>query len=65
MHYRYLTIEQRETLQRLISGYGPEERQRVHTPDYGVCAACGRDIPYARLLEFPATRYCAACQPRS
>lgn len=65
MHYRYLTLEQRETLERLIRSRIPEELQRLHTPEYGVCAACGRDIPYVRLLEFPAARYCGACQPKS
>lgn len=65
MHYRYLTIEQRENLERLIRAQAPEELQRLHTPEYGVCASCGRDIPYARLLELPAACYCAACQPKS
>jgi RNA polymerase-binding transcription factor DksA len=65
VHYRYLTLEQRENLEHLIRAHVPEELPRLHTPDYGVCAACGSDIPYVRLLEFPAARYCAACQPRS
>jgi RNA polymerase-binding transcription factor DksA len=30
-----------------------------------VCAACGNDIPYARLLELPAALYCAGCQPKN
>ena len=65
MHYRYLTLEQRENLERLVRTGAPQELERIHTPEYGVCAACGADIPYARLLEFPAARYCAGCQPKS
>jgi RNA polymerase-binding transcription factor DksA len=65
MHYRYLTLEQRENLARLMQGGSPEILQRLHTPDYGVCSSCGNDIPYTRLLEFPAARHCAACQPKS
>ena len=65
MHYRYLTLEQRENLARLMGAGAPQELGRLHTPDYGVCAACGKDIPYTRLLEFPAALRCAACQPKS
>ena len=65
MHYRYLTLEQRDNLARLMGVRHPEELPRLHTPDYGVCQACGADIPYVRLLETPAARYCATCQPKS
>ena len=65
MHYRYLTNEQRENLERLISARAPDDLPRLHTPDYGVCSACGADIPYVRLLEYPGARYCRACQPQS
>jgi len=65
MHYRYLTLEQRENLARLIGACAPQELGRLRTPEYGVCATCGADIPYARLLEFPAALYCAACQPKN
>ena len=65
MHYRYLTLDQRENLQRLLIDARPAELARLHSPEYGVCAACGKDIPYARLLESPASRYCAACQQKS
>lgn len=65
MHYRYLTLEQRENLERLMRAGIPAELGRLHSPEYGVCAACGSDIPYVRLLELPAARYCAACQPKS
>jgi RNA polymerase-binding transcription factor DksA len=63
MHYRYLTLEQRENLERLMRTGVPGELPRLHTPDYGVCTACGADIPYVRLLEYPGARYCSACQP--
>ena len=65
MRYRYLTLEQRENLERLIRAGAPAELPRLHTADYGVCAACGADIPYVRLMEYPAARYCSACQPKS
>jgi DnaK suppressor protein len=32
---------------------------------YGVCGACGRDIPLERLEIVPHTRFCAPCQQRS
>ena len=62
MHYRYLTLEQREHLERLIRAGIPAELGRLHSPEYGVCAACGNDIAYVRLLELPAARYCTACE---
>jgi DnaK suppressor protein len=71
MHYRYLTIEQRENLERAIRARmsaRPEYSgalERLHTPEYGVCAACGRDIPYVHLMEFPEATRCAACRTRS
>jgi len=40
-------------------------RARLHTPDYGVCADCGADIPYARLEITPAATRCVGCQSRS
>lgn len=39
-------------------------RARLHTPDYGVCADCGVDIPYVRLETAPTATRCAACQAR-
>jgi RNA polymerase-binding transcription factor DksA len=61
MHYRYLTLEQRESLERLMRAQLPQELERLHTAQYGVCESCGGDIPYVRLLEHPAARRCAAC----
>jgi RNA polymerase-binding transcription factor DksA len=67
VHYRYLTIEQRESLERLIRAQPgmTATLPRLHAPDYGVCQSCGKDIPYTRLIEFPAVIYCAACQPKT
>jgi RNA polymerase-binding transcription factor DksA len=66
MHYHYLTIEQRETLERLIRSQGAgdanETLRRLHSPGYGVCRGCGADIPYVRLAAQPAALYCAACE---
>jgi RNA polymerase-binding transcription factor DksA len=49
----------------MLRSHHPDELPRLSTPDYGVCQACGADIPYIRLVEFPAARHCAACQPTS
>lgn len=65
MHYHYLTIEQRETLERLIRSQGSGDvsamLRRLHSPDYGVCRTCGADIPFVRLSAQPGALYCAAC----
>jgi RNA polymerase-binding transcription factor DksA len=65
VHYHYFTLEQREALERLIrdQGGGPELLRRLHSPEYGVCESCGTDIPYTSLMESPAARYCANCEP--
>ena len=39
-------------------------RQRVAIGEYGVCADCGSDIGYERLLAFPAAPRCLDCQRR-
>ncbi len=36
--------------------------ERVQTGRYGICAACGKDIGYTRLLAHPAARRCLPCQ---
>jgi RNA polymerase-binding transcription factor len=67
-HYHYLTIEQRERLQAILQARLTELGDglaRLHTPDYGVCADCGRDIPYARLEGDPLARRCAACEAKA
>jgi RNA polymerase-binding transcription factor DksA len=95
-HRRYLTIQQRETLQRLLEERAAELREeigedrladlnaepdvaalerdvvelreveaaleRVHEPDFGLCADCEGDIPYARLQANPSAKRCVACQ---
>lgn len=37
---------------------------RIATPDYGLCADCGLDIPLPRLLAAPAAMRCVSCQSR-
>lgn len=37
---------------------------RVREGSYGVCEACRRPIPVARLAALPATRYCMKDQAR-
>jgi DnaK suppressor protein len=40
-------------------------RGRLHEPDYGVCADCGADIPFARLSVYPTAARCIDCQRRA
>lgn len=37
-------------------------RCRIGRGDYGVCALCGYEIPYARLVAQPTAARCAPCQ---
>lgn len=37
-------------------------RRRIERGDYGDCAHCGYEIPYARLLAQPTAERCAPCQ---
>ena len=68
MHYHYFTIEQRESLERLIrsSMAGRPEMTsalaRLHSPAFGVCDKCGSDIPYRKLASDPLQRLCAGCR---
>ena len=39
--------------------------QRLETPEYGVCADCGVNIPYARLAVEPSATRCVVCQDRA
>ena len=98
-HRRYLTIQQRETLQRLLNERAAALREeigddrmadlnaepevaalerdviewreveaalgRVHEPDFGLCADCDADIPFARLQANPSAKRCVACQARA
>jgi RNA polymerase-binding protein DksA len=36
----------------------------LHTPDFGLCADCGAEIPYARLDVNPVATRCVPCQAR-
>ena len=62
MHYHYFTLEQRNTLAEIMSNLPETERRALHQPDYGVCEACGGDIPYVKLLAEPLARRCPACR---
>ena len=65
MHYHYFTLEQRSTLARLLSALPEPERhpalERLHAADYGVCEACGADIPFVRLMADPLRKRCLGC----
>ncbi|MBO9512494.1 MAG: TraR/DksA family transcriptional regulator [Variovorax sp.] len=39
-----------------------ESLQRMAKKDYGVCVACGEDIPRERLMAYPTALRCNACQ---
>ena len=66
-HYHYLTLEQRASLERIIRSRVATQPQlrsaldRLHTPDYGVCIECRKDIAYARLEADPDALHCQAC----
>lgn len=36
--------------------------ERLYTPDYGLCAHCGAEIPYMRLHANPIAKHCIDCQ---
>ena len=38
-----------------------EALRRIEDGTYGACNACGRPIPYERLMIFPETLACTAC----
>jgi len=70
MHYRYFTLEQRDHLEQAIRDRAASPTdlalalERLHTPDYGTCAACGVEMPYAELIEAPAATLCPACRAK-
>ncbi len=35
---------------------------RIEQGSYGLCEACGQEVPYARLQAIPYTKYCIACK---
>jgi RNA polymerase-binding transcription factor DksA len=67
VHYHYLTIEQRESLEKQIrsqTGAGARREkalESLHQPDYGVCIECGKDIEYVRLEADPSALHCRSC----
>ena len=67
MHQHYLTIEQRETLEKKIrsqNGIGARLEtalKRLHQPDYGVCIECGKDIGFVRLEADVSALHCQTC----
>lgn len=71
MHYRYFTLEQRDNLEHATRaqiaapGELAEALERLHTPDYGTCEACGAEMPYVELIESPAATLCPACRPKN
>ena len=38
-----------------------ETLPKIDQPGFGVCRACGKDIPFERLLIVPESRLCVAC----
>jgi len=78
MHMHYFTIEQREALQAALNARGEQLRtsdahapelgdidnalQRLHTPEYGLCADCGAEVPFSRLQANPLATRCFGCQ---
>ena len=38
-----------------------EAQKRLKAGDYGICNACGTQIPHARLRALPWTRVCVHC----
>ena len=65
--YHYLTLEQRDALERRVRAASPGGRdlqdalQRLRQPDYGVCIECGQDIAFVRLEAEPDALHCSDC----
>jgi len=38
---------------------------RMQQGTYGICEACGKDIPLGRLRNLPHARFCVRCQRRA
>lgn len=36
----------------------------IEAGDYGICEGCGEEIPVARMMARPVTRYCIGCKRR-
>jgi len=66
MHYHYFTLEQRNALSDLMHSRLEEPGmasalERLHHPEFGVCEACGDDIPFIGLMTNPRLRRCRRC----
>jgi RNA polymerase-binding transcription factor DksA len=70
MPYRYFTLEQRDHLEHAIRDQvaAPTELaaalERLHSPDYGTCEACGVEMQYSQMIEAPAATLCPACRAK-
>lgn len=69
MHYHYFTIEQRTDLEEAIRTRLAEPGmqaalERLRSPEFGVCEACGADISFVRLRGNPTLKRCAGCEKR-
>jgi len=67
MHYHYFTLEQRRALEEAMRSRIAEPGmkaalERLHTPEFGVCEACGADIAFIRLAGNPTVRRCGSCE---
>jgi RNA polymerase-binding transcription factor DksA len=70
MHYHYFTLEQRNALEDTIRSRLTEPGMkialaRLHRAEYGICGACGGDIPFVRLAADPTIKRCGRCTPNS
>jgi DnaK suppressor protein len=54
-----LTNRERQELAALAAAM-----QRLNEADYGLCAGCGKRIPFERLLIEPQALRCVACESR-
>ena len=67
VHYHYLTLEQRNSIEQLLRAASRNERElrtaleRLRQPDYGVCIKCGNDIAFVRLQADPEALHCGDC----
>lgn len=66
MRYRYLTIEQRESLESQTRTQLPRATRdaalkRLHQGDYGICIECGSDIAFVMLQDDPLALHCRDC----
>lgn len=60
----YLTDLNNALARRHLDEVGAIDQALAHVrdPQFGICADCGVEIPYARLQAFPTATRCTACQ---